>query len=172
MLDEYSKEINVQVVETPVGFKWLGEAMRKDDIIIAGEESGGLSIKGHIPEKDGIIANLLIMEMIAYENKSLYELHQEFLNGFDRKFINDRIDLKLETKEEQEKIIDKFKTYKNIGSYNIEKNNTMDGLKLYLDDGSWILIRKSGTEPLLRIYFESSKEEKMKELAEEIRKLC
>ena len=172
MLDDYSKELNVEVVETPVGFKWLGEAMRKDNIIIAGEESGGLSIKGHIPEKDGIIANLLIMEMMAYNNKSLYELHQEFLNGFNRKFINDRIDLKLDSKEEQEKIIDKFKTYNTIGNYKIVNSNTMDGLKLYLDDGSWILIRKSGTEPLLRIYFESSKEEKMKELAENIKQLC
>ena len=172
MLDDYAKDLNVEVVETPVGFKWLGETMRKDDIIIAGEESGGLSIKGHIPEKDGIIANLLIMEMMAYKNKSLYELHQEFLNGFNRKFINDRIDLKLDSKEEQEKIIDKFKTYNTIGNYKIVNSNTMDGLKLYLDDGSWILIRKSGTEPLLRIYFESSKEERMKELAENIKQLC
>lgn len=172
MLDYYAKENNIEVVETPVGFKWLGSAMRKDDIIIAGEESGGLSIKGHIPEKDGIIANLLIMEMIAYENKSLFELHQEFIKGFERKFINNRIDLKLESKEEQEKIINKFKTYEKISIYNIMKSNTMDGLKLYLDDGSWILIRKSGTEPLLRIYFESDKEEKMKELEEAIKQLC
>ena len=172
MLDIFAKENSVEVIETPVGFKWLGETMRKNDIIIAGEESGGLSIKGHIPEKDGIIANLLIMEMMAYKNKSLYELHQEFLNGFDRKFINDRIDLKLDSKDEQEKIIDKFKTYNTIGSYKINKTNTMDGLKLYLEDGSWILIRKSGTEPLLRIYFESDKEEKMKELAENIKQLC
>ncbi len=172
MLDCYAKENNIEVVETPVGFKWLGSAMRKDDIIIAGEESGGLSIKGHIPEKDGIIANLLIIEMIAYENKSLFELHQEFLNGFKRKFINNRIDLKLDSKDEQQKIIDKFKKYSKIGSYNIVKSNTMDGLKLYLSDGSWILIRKSGTEPLLRIYFESDKEEKMKEIEESIKELC
>ncbi|MBQ8886895.1 MAG: hypothetical protein IJY61_04255 [Candidatus Gastranaerophilales bacterium] len=172
MLDIFAKENNVEVVETPVGFKWLGEAMRKDDIIIAGEESGGLSIKGHIPEKDGIIANLLIMEMMSYENKSLNELHQEFLNGFDRQFLNNRIDLKLDSKEEQEKIINKFKTYNKIGSYNIVKSNTMDGLKLYLEEGSWVLIRKSGTEPLLRIYFESSKEEKMKELENNLKQLC
>lgn len=172
MLDCYAKENNIEVVETPVGFKWLGSAMRKDDIIIAGEESGGLSIKGHIPEKDGIIANLLIIEMMAYENKSLFELHQEFLNGFKRKFINNRIDLKLDSKDEQQKIIDKFKKYSKIGSYNIVKSNTMDGLKLYLSDGSWILIRKSGTEPLLRIYFESDKEEKMKEIEESIKELC
>lgn len=171
MLDIFAKDNNIEVIETPVGFKWLGETMRKNDIIIAGEESGGLSIKGHIPEKDGIIANLLIMEMMAYENKTLYELHQEFLSNFDRKFLNDRIDLKLDSKEEQEKIIEKFKTYNKIGSYNVIKSNMMDGLKLYLDDGSWILIRKSGTEPLLRIYFESSKEEKMIELANNIREL-
>lgn len=172
MLDLYAQKNAIEVIETPVGFKWLGSAMRQNDIIIAGEESGGLSIKGHIPEKDGILANLLIMEMMAYTNKKLFELHEDFISELNRKFINNRIDLKLESKEEQEKIINKFKTYKNIGNYNIEKSNTMDGLKLYLSDGSWILIRKSGTEPLLRIYFESDKEEKMQELELNIKQLC
>lgn len=172
MLDYYANDNNIEVIETPVGFKWLGSTMRNEDIIIAGEESGGLSIKGHIPEKDGIIANLLIMEMMAYSKKSLHELHKEFLGSFSRKFINDRIDLELENKEEQEKIINKFKGYKNIGQYKITKTNPMDGLKIYLEDGSWILIRKSGTEPLLRIYFESDKEEKMQELGNNIKQLC
>lgn len=172
MLDLYAKQNNIEVIETPVGFKWLGSAMRNNDVIIAGEESGGLSIKGHIPEKDGILANLLIMEMLAYNNKTLVELHKEFLKNLDRKFINNRIDLKLESKEEQDEIINKFKTYSNIGEYRIEKTNTMDGLKLYLNDGSTILIRKSGTEPLLRIYIESDKEEKMLEFENTIKQLC
>ena len=171
MLDVYAKELGIEVIETPVGFKWLGCAMRNHDIIIAGEESGGLSIKGHIPEKDGIIANLLIIEMMAYSGKKLYELQDELHKQVNRDFLNDRIDLKLGSKDEQEKIIDKFKTYKKIGTYNIIKSNTMDGLKLYLDDGSWILIRKSGTEPLLRIYFESDKEEKMVKLEQDIKQL-
>ncbi|MBQ9245007.1 phosphoglucomutase/phosphomannomutase family protein [bacterium] len=164
MLDLYAKKYNIEVIETPVGFKWLGAAMRKENVIIAGEESGGLSIKGHIPEKDGIIANLLIMEMIAYTGKKLFEIHEEFLKELNRKFINERVDIKLDSKEEQDKIIDKFKTYNKIGNYNIVKTNSIDGYKMYLDEGSTILIRKSGTEPLLRIYFETDSDKKISEL--------
>lgn len=171
-LNLYAKKHNIDVIETPVGFKWLGSTMRNNDIIIAGEESGGLSIKGHIPEKDGIIANLLIMEMIAYSGKKLYELQNEFKKELGRDFLTDRVDLKLESKEEQEQIINKFKEYFQIGAYRIINKNTMDGLKLTLDDESWILIRKSGTEPLLRIYFESDKEEKITELENTVRQLC
>ena len=172
MLDIFAKMNGIEVIETPVGFKWLGAAMRKDNIIIAGEESGGLSIKGHIPEKDGILANLLIMEMIAYSGKKLFEIHQEFIKELNRSFINKRIDLKLATSHEQEKIINKYKTLKEIGTYKIIKTSQLDGFKLYLDDGSWILVRKSGTEPLLRIYFETDKEEKSNELEGIIKQLC
>jgi phosphomannomutase len=172
MLDLYAEKNNIEVVETPVGFKWLGSVMRNDDILIAGEESGGLSIKGHIPEKDGIIANLLILEMLAYSGKSLYELQKDLAFELNRKFINDRIDLKLDSKEEQQKIIDKFLNYLNIGKYDILEKNTMDGLKLKLSDDSRILIRKSGTEPLLRIYFETDEEEKLSELQTLVKELC
>ena len=172
MLDIYAAKNGIEVVETPVGFKWLGRAMRKDDIIIAGEESGGLSIKGHIPEKDGILANLLIMEMMSYESEKLYEIRDELHKEIPHDFINDRIDLKLDSKEEQEEIINKFKNYKQISGLNIVKTNTIDGLKLYLEDSTWILIRKSGTEPLLRIYIETDKEEKMQKLQNDIRQLC
>ena len=171
-LNLYAKQNNIEVIETPVGFKWLGSAMRNNDVLIAGEESGGLSIKGHIPEKDGIIANLLIIEMLSKSGKKLYELQYELYSSLGRDFINDRVDLKLASKDEQQKIIDKFKTYENIGDYKIINKNTMDGLKILLDDGSWILIRKSGTEPLLRIYFESDKEEKITELETIVKQLC
>lgn len=171
-LNLYAKQNNIEVIETPVGFKWLGSAMRNNDVLIAGEESGGLSIKGHIPEKDGIIANLLIIEMIAKSGRKLHELQKDLYSDLGRDFINDRVDLKLDSKDEQQKIIDKFKTYEKIGKYKIENKNTMDGLKLLLEDGSWILIRKSGTEPLLRIYFESDKEEKITELKSLVKQLC
>ena len=169
MLDILAKKNGIDVIETPVGLKWLGSAMRNNDVIIAGEESGGLSIKGHIPEKDGILANLLIMEMMAYENKKLFELHNEFLTNFTRQFINDRVDLKLDSKEEQDKIINSFKDVKEIGEYKVIKTSNLDGLKLYLNDESTILIRKSGTEPLLRIYIETDKEEKVSVLGKLIK---
>ena len=170
MLDLYAKNNGVEVIETPVGFKWLGSAMRNNDVMIAGEESGGLSIKGHIPEKDGILADLLIMEMLAYSEKTLNELHKEFLTELNRNFVNERIDLKLDSKEEQDKIIDKFNKYSDIGNLKIIKKNSMDGLKLYLEDESTVLIRKSGTEPLLRIYLETNSVEKNKMLQESILK--
>ena len=171
-LNLYAKQNNIDVIETPVGFKWLGSAMRNNDVLIAGEESGGLSIKGHIPEKDGIIANLLIIEMIAKSGKKLYKLQEELYADLGRDFINDRVDLKLDSKDKQQEIIDKFKTFENIGEYKIVNKNSMDGLKLLLNDESWILIRKSGTEPLLRIYFESDKEEKITELEALVKQLC
>ena len=127
MLDLYAKMYNIEVIETPVGFKWLGSAMRKNDVIIAGEESGGLSIKGHIPEKDGILANLLIMEMMSYSGKKLCEIHSDFLKELNRTFINERVDLKLESKQEQDVIINKFKTYSKIGEFKIIKTNCIDG---------------------------------------------
>ena len=167
MLDLYAEKCGIDVIETPVGFKWLGSAMRKEDVIIAGEESGGLSIKGHIPEKDGILANLLIMEMMAYEGKKLYEMHKEFLSELNRPFINKRTDLKLSSKEEQDKIIAKAGDLKEFCGYKIIRKNDIDGLKLYLEDGSSVLIRKSGTEPLLRIYFESDSEDKISNFEKE-----
>ncbi len=172
LLNLYAKQNNIDVIETPVGFKWLGSAMRNNDVLIAGEESGGLSIKGHIPEKDGIIANLLIIEMLAKSGKKLYELQNDLYSELGRDFINNRIDLKLSSKEEQDKIIDKFKTFSDIGNFKIINKNTMDGLKITLDDESWILIRKSGTEPLLRIYFETNKEENLKLLETTVKQLC
>lgn len=172
MLDLYAKKNNIEVLETPVGFKWLGAAMRNDDVLIAGEESGGLSIKGHIPEKDGILANFLILEMLAYSEKMLFQLQNELKFELNRDFINDRIDLKLESKDEQQKIIDKFFNYSQIDQYKIIEKNALDGLKLKLSDESSILIRKSGTEPLLRIYFETDKEEKLVELQNKVKELC
>ncbi len=171
MLDLYAQNNNIEVIETPVGFKWLGNVMRNNDIIIAGEDSGGISIKGHIPEKDGILANLLIMEMMAYSNKKLYELYDELSKEIKRQFINDRTDLKLDSIEKQDVIINKFKEYDKIGDYKIIKKNMIDGLKVYLEEGSTVLIRKSGTEPLLRVYFESDKEEKLADLKNAVKQL-
>ncbi len=171
LLNLYAQKQGIEVIETPVGFKWLGEAMRKNDIIIAGEESGGLSIKGHIPEKDGILANLLIIEMLAYSKKKLYELQSELHKELGRNFINDRIDLKVNSSDEQQKIIDTFKSYSEIADNKIIEKNSMDGLKLILENGNWILIRKSGTEPLLRIYFEVNKEEELNTLKTAVKQL-
>ena len=165
LLDKVAEKLGVEVIETAVGFKHVGEAMRKFNPVIGGEESGGLSIKGHIPEKDGLLANSLILEAMAYENKSLKQLQHDLYEFAGCKFYNDRIDKKLENKEEIKPVLEKYKALKSVGEYKVIHTDTKDGVKLYLEDTtSWILIRPSGTEPLLRIYFESDSIDKIEKL--------
>ncbi|MFR1672439.1 MAG: phosphoglucomutase/phosphomannomutase family protein [Candidatus Gastranaerophilaceae bacterium] len=165
LLNKAAEKLGVEVVETAVGFKHVGEAMRRFNPVIGGEESGGLSIQGHIPEKDGILANLLILEAMAYENKSLCELQDELYDFVGCKFFNDRIDKHLENVEEIKPILEKYKLLANLGDFKVKNTDTKDGVKLYFDDNSsWILVRPSGTEPLLRIYFESDSLDKIEKL--------
>lgn len=167
LLDRIAVKEGIDLIETPVGFKHVGEAMRKFNPIIAGEESGGLSIKGHIPEKDGLLANLLILEAMAYYNSTLSGLQEKLYTIVGEHFYNDRIDLKLDSQDMVKTVLEKTKTLKSVGSYSVKNIDTKDGVKLYLDDNSsWILVRPSGTEPLLRIYFESSSLENIEELKE------
>ena len=165
MLDIVAQKLGVEVIETPVGFKHVGEAMRKYNPIIAGEESGGLSIQGHIPEKDGVLANLLILEAMAYENKSLVELQKELREFVGCEFINTRVDKKLERIEEVKPVLNKFSEFEQIAGLKVIRKDYKDGVKLYLEDNkTWILVRPSGTEPLLRIYMESDSQEKIDEI--------
>lgn len=165
MLDIIAKQYNVDVVETPVGFKWVGAAMREYDTIIGGEESGGLSIKGHIPEKDGIIADLLVLEMLAYEDKPLWELQEELKQKAGCTFYNERVDIKLLDNTQLDILIKKYSELDKIGDFEIDEIDKKDGIKYYLDDKkTWVLIRPSGTEPLLRIYIESDSKKKIEEL--------
>lgn len=167
MLDIVADYYNVEVVETPVGFKWVGAAMREYDTIIGGEESGGLSIKGHIPEKDGILADLLVLEMLAYEDKSLWELQEDLKQIVGCTFINERLDVKLLDKTQLEILMNKYSELDKIAGFGIKDTDDQDGKKYYLDDDrTWVLIRPSGTEPLLRIYFESDSKEKIEKLKE------
>ena len=161
LLDVVAKKLGINVIETPVGFKYVGEAMRKNRVIIGGEESGGLSIYGHIPEKDGILANLLILEAMAANKKSLIELQEEIYNLVGAKFYTDRTDLKLDDRTEVDKILEKCKQISEVGKYQITNFDFKDGAKFMLGESSKILVRPSGTEPLLRIYFESDDKDKL-----------
>ncbi len=167
LIDAIAKKLNIDVIETPVGFKHVGEAMRRNKVIIGGEESGGLSIQGHIPEKDGLIANLLILEAMADSGKSLVELQDDIYELAETRFYTDRIDLKLDTQDEIQSILDKVQTFKTVGKYNITSVDTKDGVKLMLGQKTKLLVRPSGTEPLLRIYFETTDENKLEYLKEE-----
>lgn len=164
LIDNVAKKLGVNVIETAVGFKHVGEAMRLNDVIIGGEESGGLSIGGHIPEKDGLLANLLILEAMAASGKTLVELQKDLYELAGCKFYTDRIDLKLDNKDEIKPILEKVKEFKAISTYPVTSIDTKDGVKLMLGDNTKILVRPSGTEPLLRIYFETDNLEKLEEL--------
>ena len=169
-IDLVAKSLGVEVIETAVGFKHVGEAMRLNKVIIGGEESGGLSILGHIPEKDGLIANLLILEAMAVTGKSLLELQKE-IQEIGGKFYTDRIDLKKSDSNEIKPILELFKALKTIGEYSITGIDLKDGVKLMLGESSKMLVRPSGTEPLLRIYFESNSKEKLEKLKQEVDKI-
>lgn len=161
LIDNVAKKLGVDVIETAVGFKHVGETMRLNKVIIGGEESGGLSIAGHIPEKDGLIANLLIMEVMSATGKKLTELQDEIYELAGCRFYTDRIDLRTENVKP---VIEYYKGLKSIGDYEVTDIDLKDGVKLMLGDKTKILVRPSGTEPLLRIYFETDSLEKLESL--------
>ena len=170
LIDNVAKYLGVELIETAVGFKHVGEAMRLNQVIVGGEESGGLSILGHIPEKDGLIANLLVLEAMASSGKSLVELQQEIYTIGGR-YYTDRIDLKKSAPEEIGKVLDLFKGLVVLGDNRITELDLKDGVKLMLGSKSKILVRPSGTEPLLRIYFEADSEERLYKLKQEVEKI-
>ena len=171
IVDIVAKKTNTETITTPVGFKWLSEAMRKNETILAGEDSGGLSSGKHIPEKDGIYANLLILEMMAYKNKPLKELVNEIKKFTGINFYTDRIDIKLENENQANKLKEKFNLLDKIADFKIIEKITIDGIKTILDDNlSSVLIRKSGTEPLYRFYIESDDPKKLNAIKDFIKK--
>ena len=160
-----AEKLNIETITTPVGFKWLGQAMRENETILAGEDSGGLSVGSHIPEKDGLLANLLIIEMIASEKKSLNQLVKEIKEFANAEFFTDRVDLKLDNNEKIKKIMDDFSSKKDVAGFLVKDILTLDGIKLFLDNSNTsLLIRKSGTEALLRFYIESDNIEKLEKI--------
>ncbi|MEL6863833.1 MAG: phosphoglucomutase/phosphomannomutase family protein [Bacteroidota bacterium] len=138
---------------TKIGFKYIAEIMTKEDVLVGGEESGGLAVKGHIPERDGIWMGLLILEFMAKTGKSLQQLIQDEIYDVVGPFASGRDDLRL--KEEQKQAIIatcKNNPYQAFGDYKVQAIETIDGFKFGLSDSEWLMIRPSGTEPVLRVY--------------------
>jgi phosphomannomutase len=172
LLDDLADKFGQKHEETPVGFKWLCEIMRRENTLIACEESGGMSVLGHIPEKDGILAILLMTEVIAGTGKSLPQLWQEVQDFVGKKYFYDKLDLHLEG-ELKNKFMATFESgnIKELAGFKVLKVDTVEGAKIYLDNGSWFLARPSGTEAMCRVYFEGHDRQELDKLVKAIREL-
>jgi phosphoglucomutase len=169
LLDAVAKLHGVQVYETPVGFKYVGPFLREGKIALGGEESAGLTIRGHVPEKDGILACLLVAEMIAARQASLLDQLRDLFRRVGREYSPVRVSLNLE-EDAQESLPERLKAdFKEFAGRRVATVNRNDGLKLIFDNGDWILMRPSGTEPLLRVYTEAASLAQSEELAGEAR---
>ncbi|MCP2727187.1 phosphoglucomutase/phosphomannomutase family protein [Limnofasciculus baicalensis] len=166
LLDNFANKYGLEIYETAVGFKYIGEKMREIDVLIGGEESGGLSIIGHIPEKDGILADMLVAEAIAYEGKPLSQLVEEAIAEADGPLYNQRLDLHLDDPHKAAVLDFCTKTPPTeVAGIKVKEVGRKDGIKLYLEEGSWVLLRPSGTEPLMRVYLETNSIEKQGKIA-------
>jgi phosphomannomutase len=155
---------------TKIGFKYICGIMIKDDVLLGGEESGGIAIKGHIPERDGIWMGLTIWEFMAKSGKTLEALIAE-VYAIVGPFSYDRNDLHI-TEQLKQQVLDQCKQdrFKNFGDLQVRKLETIDGWKYHFDDDQWLMIRASGTEPVLRTYAESSSLAKAQAILEACRK--
>ena len=162
-VDAVAEMLGVKVYETPVGFKYIGALMESEAIIVGGEESGGLSIKGHVPEKDGILACLLMAELVATEKKSLGQILKELSRKIGN-FYTDRINVSFAPEKKDELLARLGGGLKSIGAFPVEKFITTDGYKFLLPDHEWVAFRASGTEPLIRCYIEAKSKANLKQL--------
>jgi len=159
-VDKLASQLGLETITTKIGFKYICELMITDDVLIGAEESGGIAVKGHIPERDGIWMGLLILEYMALKGKSIDELIQD-LYAKVGEFAVERYDLHISEIQKQEIISNcKSNKYTSFGTYNIEQTENLDGFKFHLGNEEWVMIRPSGTEPVLRVYAESQNSEK------------
>lgn len=147
-----------------IGFKYIAGIMVEEDVLVGGEESGGIATKGHIPERDGIWMGLIIWEFMAKSGKSLTDLINEIYEIVGE-FAFERSDLHITDQLKQEIIANcKADKYQAFGKYNVERLETIDGFKYFFDDNRWLMIRPSGTEPVLRTYAEAPTLEEVREI--------
>ncbi|MBE2220992.1 MAG: phosphoglucomutase/phosphomannomutase family protein [Anaerolineae bacterium] len=156
MIDRIATDHGLKVVETPVGFNHIADLMVADDVLMGGEESGGISIKGHIPEGDGVLMGLLLLEVMADAKAPLHVLVEDLLAKYGPAQYA-RTDMKLKRPVNKADMVQMLldNAPDAIEGVTIDDIQTVDGVKYYLNDGSWLLIRPSGTEPVLRVYAEA-----------------
>lgn len=161
MLEELGKLYHVDVYETGVGFKYVAPKMLETNAMIGGEESGGYAFRGHMPERDGILAALFLLDLVVKTGKKPSAVREHLFSLVGPHYY-DRLDMSypMERRAEIQKRLREDAPQKIDGS-KVVKLETLDGFKYYLDDGSWVLIRFSGTEPIMRIYTETTSEERV-----------
>ncbi len=166
LVDAVAHHYHLPLHETPVGFKYLGDLIAQGKVILAGEESAGLSIRGHVPEKDGILACMLVAELVANrEGASLSQLLEELYAEVGT-LISRRIDLSMKPGERDRLLAKLQEPPRTLAGRRIREVQRVDGTKLLLEDGSWILIRPSGTEPVVRLYVEAENPKDLERLIE------
>jgi phosphoglucomutase len=163
LIDAVARKHGVPVFETPVGFKYIGELISQDKLVIGGEESAGLTIRGHVPEKDGILACFLVAEMVAREGKTIRELLENLYADVGR-FVTRRDNLRLSPELEMAYNRKINAIPAEVAGTKVREIVRIDGTKLLLDDGSWMLFRKSGTEPVVRLYGEAGNDARLAEV--------
>ncbi len=167
MVDAAAAARGQRTYQTPVGFKYIGQLIREDKVALGGEESSGLTIRGHVPEKDGILACLLVAEMTAARGATLGEQIRQLFRNLGREFWPLRQNLHL-SEEEKIRAVEKTATdASNLFGRKVISVDRTDGAKFVFEDGSWMLCRLSGTEPLLRLYTEAGSAEESLRLARE-----
>jgi phosphomannomutase len=169
-VERMCKHYGIELEVVKIGFKYIAEIMIKEDILLGGEESGGIAIKGHIPERDGIWMGLVIWEFMAKSGKTLQELIEEVYEIVGP-FSFERNDLHIK-EEIKQKVLANCKSgkYDAFGKYKVSRVEDLDGYKYFFENGDWLMIRASGTEPVLRTYAESSSKEAAFDILEEGRK--
>ncbi len=170
-IEKLAAHYNLQVERVRIGFKDISKHMLKEDVLVGGEESGGIGVKGHIPERDGIWMGLLIWQLMAETNKSLETLINE-VYSITGSFAFERSDLHLD-KELKNRVIEKCKNngFTQFGHYKVKDSSDFDGFKYFFDENTWVMIRPSGTEPVLRTYAEAATREEALLILEEARKI-
>jgi phosphomannomutase len=169
LLDGVAARNGLTVHETPVGFKYIGQWILKDAIALGGEESAGLSIRGHLPEKDGILACLLVAEMMAARGATLDEQLRDLFRRVGREYWPLRANLRLPEDVKARAVQRLAGDFSSFLGRRVARADRTDGLKLVFDDGSWVLLRLSGTEPLLRVYTEATTQQESARLCDDAR---
>lgn len=165
MVDRLAARYNLPLKETPVGFNHIADYMLKGEVLMGGEESGGLSIRGHIPEGDGVLMGLLLLEIVADAGCSLRDLVADIQQAAGPACYA-RTDLRLRSPVSKQEMVARLTSDAplKIGGTAMRAVDTLDGVKYRLEDDSWLLIRPSGTEPVLRVYAEAPTEQGLKAL--------